>query len=216
MSILHRAALAAGGLLATLVIAAAPASAAPSQQDTTWMVSAHQGNLAEIAAGKAAQQKGASEGVRSMGAELVNDHTALDKELTAAAQQLGVDLPQAPSQEQQTTLDQVMSQQGAAFDTAWISAQLAAHQTTKAEGQKEISQGQDPTVVNLAETAAPVIQRHLDGLMALSTGAPMTVPTGDGSTAQSPALLGAGLVVLGALAVAASAALVVRRRRTLS
>ena len=70
--------------------------------------------------------------------------------------------------------------------------------------------------MNLAKTAAPVIQRHLDGLMALSKGAPMTVPTGDGSTAQSPALLGTGLVALGALAVAASAALVVRRRRTLS
>ena len=144
MSILHRAALAAGGLLASLIIAAAPASAAPSQQDTTWMASAHQGNLAEIAAGKAAQQKGTTEGVRSMGTELVNDHTALDKELTTAAQQLGVDLPQGPSQEQQSTLNQVMSQQGAAFDTAWISSSSPPTRRRRPRGRRRSPRGRTP------------------------------------------------------------------------
>jgi hypothetical protein len=100
-ALLRRATLGAATLIAAIALAASPALAQPSQQDTDWMIAAHQSNLAEIAAGTAAQSQATSDDVRQMGAMLIADHKKLDADLTAAAQQLSVDLPDAPTPEQQ-------------------------------------------------------------------------------------------------------------------
>lgn len=84
------AAVGAFALSAAMLLGATPALAAPSDQDEAWMVAAHQSNLAEIAAGTAAQENGVSDHVREMGAMLIADHQALDADLSAAAQQFGV------------------------------------------------------------------------------------------------------------------------------
>ena len=122
---------------------------------------AHQSNLAEIAAGTAAQNEASSEDVRRLGAMFIEMPTALDADLTAAAQQLGVSLPAAPSPEQQAQLNSVTANDGAAFDTAWIAQQLGSHSTSDANSQRELAEGEDPAVLALTRAAALVIQQHL-------------------------------------------------------
>src|SRR4051794_13200305 len=78
--------------------------AAPSSQDIQWLVAAHQSNLAEIAAGTSAQSRATTDEVRRLGAMFVTMHTQLDTDLTAAAAQLGVQLPTTPNSAQQQTL----------------------------------------------------------------------------------------------------------------
>lgn len=211
MSLLRRAVLGAGTLLAAGALVVSPASAAPSEQDTAWMVAAHQGNLAEIAAGTAAQEQGAGDEVRQMGATLITDHQALDADLTQAAEQLGVDLPDAPSPQQQATLEQVKAQQGEAFDTAWIASQIDGHRMTIAATQQEIAAGADATVVALAQAATPVVQGHLDHLLQMADehGVPTTVPSG---VAEPVPPLGRALIGVGLLAIAASVVALVARR----
>ena len=58
------------------------------------MKAAHQSNLAEIAAGEAAQQSATTDDVTSLGAMFIQMHTQLDDSLKAAAQQLDVELPE--------------------------------------------------------------------------------------------------------------------------
>ena len=166
---------------------ASGALAAPTDQDTAWMAAAHQSNLAEIAAGQAAVAQGTSADVTSLGQMFIDMHTQLDTELTAAAQQLGVTLPDAPTPSQQQTLERVKAETGPAFDTAWIASQIASHQTTLAATQTEISTGSDPTVVALATKSAPVVQQHLTALQeaAAAAGVPTQVPTGDGGLLES-------------------------------
>lgn len=176
------------------------------------MVAAHQSNLAEIAAGTAAQDQATTAEVREMGATLIADHEALDAGLVALAEELGVDLPDQPSPEQEAALTEVREQQGEAFDTAWIATQIEGHRMSLAAGQEEIANGSDEDVIALAEAAAPVIQRHLDHLLTMSGGAPGAVPGGiapDGTTDS----LGLAAVVLGAVVLAGAAAVVVRRRQ---
>jgi putative membrane protein len=209
MSIVRRAVLGAITVLTAVLLAAAPASAAPSEQDVGWMVSSHQGNLAEIAAGNAAREHGTTEAVQSMGLVLVEEHQTLDAELTAAAEQLGVELPGDPSPEQQAALEAVMAHRGESFDAAWIASQIEGHRITLAAGQEEVASGSDPTVIALAEEAAPIVQGHLDHLLEMSGGTPGSVPSGLGAD-TSPAPLGVVLVGMGAVAVAASL-LVLRR-----
>ncbi|MBL7261169.1 DUF4142 domain-containing protein [Paractinoplanes lichenicola] len=90
--------IAATGLLA---LPGTTALAAPSDQDASYLKAAHQSNLAEIAGGKIAQQKGTSEQVKNLGARFIADHTKLDTALRQTAEGLGVELPSAPNSEQQ-------------------------------------------------------------------------------------------------------------------
>ncbi|MGC5075808.1 DUF4142 domain-containing protein [Agrococcus sp. DT81.2] len=212
MKLVRRASLGAGALLAAFFLVVPAASAQVSDQDTTWMQAAHQSNLAEIAAGTSAQERGASDAVREMGAQLVTDHQTLDANLTAAATELGVELPAEPTPEQQAALQQVEANTGEAYDTAWIASQIDGHRASLAATDQEIASGSDAAVIALAQAARPVIQGHLDHLMQMDAGAPGSVPTGltpDGSQAA----IGASLTVAGALAVAMALLLLARRGR---
>jgi putative membrane protein len=218
MRMLSRLVLVPAAVLGTVALTASPALAAPSDQDVTWMQAAHQSNLSEIAAGNAAQQQATTPEVKELGAMFVQHHTELDTALTQAAQQLGVQLPGEPSPEQQQQLAAVQSQQGMAFDTAWIAQQIGGHVTAKAATQTELQSGSDPAVLKLARTTAPVVERHLAELRtaAAKYGVPTSVNGGTGGQAADDgrSALGWGIAGIGALAVVAGAAGLVRRRAT--
>ncbi len=202
--------------LGAVVLNAAPASAAPSDQDVTWMQAAHQSNLTEIAAGQAAQQMATDERVRQLGQMFIQMHTELDGQLTAAAQQLGVELPAEPSATQQQQLAAVSRNSGPAFDRAWISQQLGSHQSTLAAGQRQLQNGSDPTALQLAQASAPVVQQHLDELRALAGqyGLPTSVDAGTGGQAADDGTqaLGWGIAGVGGAALLAGTVTLVRRR----
>jgi putative membrane protein len=216
MRVLARLALVPAAALGVLAVGAAPALAAPSSQDTTWMAAAHQSNLAEIAAGNAAQQSATSPQVKQLGAMFVQMHTQLDQQLTQAAQQLGTQLPSAPTAAQQQQLAAVQQKSGSAFDTAWVSQQIGSHTTTLAATQRELSAGSDATVLGLARAATPVVQQHLTQLRTTAgqLGIPSSVPGGTGGqVADSSAVaIGWALAGTGALVVLAGGLLMRRRR----
>jgi putative membrane protein len=215
MSALRRTLAVFAAAAGALVLAAGTATAAPSQQDQEWMVFAHQSNLAEIAAGKAAVQQATTDQVREHGQMLIDDHTRLDSDLTAAADQFGVDLPSEPTEEQQQILASVTAKSGEAFDTAWVEAQITSHRQTLAAGERELAQGSEQAAKDLAGAAAPVVQKHLDALLATAQdmGVPTGVPAGTGGQAasSSPALA-VTLVGAGVLAVLLAGVVLVRRR----
>jgi putative membrane protein len=219
MSFARRAALSLGVALAaalTLPAAAATAApaAAPSAQDRQWMVAAHQSNLTEIAAGKAAQQKATTAKVRDLGAMFISDHTTLDAQLRAAAKSLGVSLPSAPDAQQRASLAAVSAKSGSAFDAAWIAAQITGHRRALSATDTEISGGSDAAVLKLARAARPVIAKHYSELTSGGTGSPTAVGAGTGGQAATdgtaPGLALTGAAVL--LAAAAGGLLVTRRR----
>jgi len=201
---------------ATVGLFSGIAAAAPSGQDRTFLVAAHQSNLTEIAAGKAALQKSSNGVVRRHGQLFIRDHTRLDADLRKVADDLDVDLPSQPSAAQRATLASVSAKSGSAFDAAWLSSQLAGHRQAKAAGQRELAQGSDARVKQLATAAAPVIQMHLD-MLEQATGSVGGVAAGSGGQAATrPAArtaLGTTLLALGGL-LAAGAVVLTRRRRT--
>ena len=204
--------------LGAVLFSASPAAAAPSDQDVTWMQAAHQSNLTEIAAGNAAQQSATTPEVRELGAMFVQMHSQLDQQLTQAAQQLGVELPGEPSAEQQRQLAAVQQNSGQAFDTAWIAQQIASHSTSLAATQRELQNGSDPTVLELARTAAPAVEQHLASLreVAQQYGVPTSVPGGTGGQAATGGLGTAAwaLTGVGVLALVVGTVGLVRRRTT--
>src|SRR4051794_2245345 len=183
MSIRRLASLAlAGAGLAVAAVATVPGTAtaaAPSTQDRAFLVAAHQGNLAEIAAGRAALRKATTAAVREHGQVFITDHTRLDANLTKVAAALDVSLPDAPSAAQQAELAAVSAHSGAAFDQAWTDQQLAAHRATLQLGNTELAKGSDPQVKGLASASAPVVRSHL-AMLEQTGGAPSGVNAGTG------------------------------------
>ena len=169
--------------------ASARAEVKVSEQDEQFLRQAHQGNLAEIAAGKVAQAKGTAEDVHSIGATLVTDHTKLDAAVKQTASSLQVSLPSKPTSQDQAMLERVAALSGSAFDRAWVAAMIKGHRAALELGKQELRAGTSPEVKALAESSAPVIQRHLSLLLAAqkTVGKPHTLATGDGVLARSQA-----------------------------
>ncbi|MFF1560850.1 DUF4142 domain-containing protein [Streptomyces sp. NPDC058279] len=147
------------GMCAPAALAAVPVG----DQDTNFVRSAHQGNLAEIAAGQDAQKSAMTPCVKAVGARLVTDHQKLDRDLKALAVKSKTVLPAAPTVEQQQALRGVTEKAGTAgYDAAWLKNQEAAHTQTLALIDTQIRSGTDAAVTNAAKKARPVVALHLD------------------------------------------------------
>jgi putative membrane protein len=207
---------AAVALGATAAVVLLPVSAGAqqevSEQDRAFLVAAHQSNLAEIAAGEAAQQQATTDMVRQHGARFIADHTRLDADLTAVAGELAVELPDAPTAEQQAQLDQVKAQPGAAFDSAWTAQQITAHELSAANGEKELAEGTNDRVKALASAAAPVIASHLAMLQDGSMPGHSAAGTGGQAASGFNPLVAAGLLGLGLTVVLVTAIGLARTR----
>ncbi|MDM4720058.1 DUF4142 domain-containing protein [Micromonospora sp. WMMA1363] len=180
------------GLLAALVLvgiapaAAAQAAVQPSQQDSQYLQAIHQVNLFEITTGELAQQKGQNQQVKNLGQMFVTDHTQLDQSVQEVATQLGVELPSAPTTDQQDVIDQLNNASGAEFDRLWVTSELSGHVQAIQATQTEISQGSDQTVIQLAQTALPILQTHYDELVQLANELGIPVPQATGTGTASP------------------------------
>ncbi|MFI6922808.1 DUF4142 domain-containing protein [Nonomuraea spiralis] len=125
------------------------------------------GNLAEIAAGKAALRRSHDKDVREIAWGLIRDHRKLDARLREVAQRLRVDLPDAPAAEQRDDLDAVLARRsGHRFDRAWLRLQADAHEQTLTLIRRELRHGHSGWVRDLARDGAPVVRHHLDEVRA--------------------------------------------------
>src|SRR4051794_10809091 len=155
---------------AALLALPAPAAAAPSDQDAAYLRAAHQGNLAEIAGGRLAEQKAHGPAVRRLGARFVADHTRMDAAVRDAAAALGVDLPAVPNPVQQALAEQYRAASPPEFDALFISTQLTAHTEALQMAQAELTAGADPRATQVAKDAAPIITAHHELLAAAGNG----------------------------------------------
>ncbi|MGW4407713.1 DUF4142 domain-containing protein [Nonomuraea sp. NPDC004702] len=138
--------------------------AQPSEQDRTWMATIHQGNLAEIEAGRLAEKKGATDQIKSIGRMLVDDHTQFDKKVTETASQLAIQLPAAPTSAQAAMAKRLQDAKGKEFDKEFVVGMVKAHKSAIEATKEEISKGSSPAVVALAKSASPTLQEHLKAL----------------------------------------------------
>ncbi|TMR23845.1 DUF4142 domain-containing protein [Nonomuraea turkmeniaca] len=133
----------------------------PSEQDVAWLRTIHQGDIAEIQAGRLAQGKGSTKRIKAIGRMLVQDHTKFDVKVSQVATQLGVQLPRSISAHQREEILQLRDAVGRDFDQEFIATMTNEHLAAIAATKKEISGGSSQPVVALAKAAAPTLEQHL-------------------------------------------------------
>lgn len=198
-------------ILAAMAVAVAGGGAARAQTDTisdqdkTFLKGQQETNIAEVALGKVAMERATSEKVRALASTLHSDHQKVSELNRALSSKLGLPIPEQPSAEQQATAEKVKSQSGAAFDAAYVAAQVEGHTKSISKAQQEIASGSHPEVKAFATEYLPKAQMHLQHSQAAqaelasaeSSTAPGLPRTGTGSAplvAMGAALASLGLV----------------------
>jgi putative membrane protein len=150
-----------------VLLASALGGWAADRGSQKFITEAIQGNLAEIEVGKLAQEKGQSEGVRSFGSHLVQDHTAANQKATSLASSMGVTPPTEPTSKQKTLHARLSKLSGESFDREFAKAMVNDHKNDIREFEKEAKRKNDPAA-DFANETLPTLRKHLEMAQALT------------------------------------------------
>ncbi len=128
--------------------------------DKEFVMRAAQGGMTEVELGKLAGDKAASSQVKDFGARMVKDHTAANDELKGLADKKGFALSPALDSRHQAQVDRLSKLSGPAFDKAYVTNQVRAHESTMALFQEEAKSGQDPDLKAFASRTLPTLKDH--------------------------------------------------------
>jgi len=151
-------------LPAPLMLIIASTAAFAAAPDASFYKTLAQGGIAEVEAGKLAQQKGADPKVKDFGAMMVKDHSAANEQLKALAAGKGIDLPGSSSTSQMAAKAKLEVLSGGTFDKSYVEDQVKAHRETVELLKKEIATGQDPDAKAFAQKVLPTVESHLHAI----------------------------------------------------
>ncbi|MDE1164569.1 MAG: DUF4142 domain-containing protein [Pseudomonas sp.] len=155
--------LAVAGLIASGLAGQAFAATSNDFVDT-----AAAGGIAEVEAGKLAQEKSASADIKAFASEMVKDHTAANHELTALAKKLDLQVPDDAALTAKAK-KMILEMRDESFDKAYTNNQVKAHEDTVALFKKEADTSDNPELKAWAAKTLPKIEHHLDQAKALQT-----------------------------------------------
>ena len=132
----------------------------PASSDATFMGTAAMDGLAEVEHGRLATQNASAPDVKQFGQRMVDDHSKAGDELKALASKKAVSLPTELDQKHRAMHDRLAKLKGAAFDKAYMTHMVTAHQQAVALFQKESKGGSDTDVKAWAAKTLPTLQEH--------------------------------------------------------
>lgn len=124
------------------------------------------GDLYEITAAEIALRRSASEDVRTIAREMIEDHTTSRHQLQAAlesSEARGVaPPPRTLDSRRQTMVKHLEEAPDDAFDSTYVDQQVLAHEETATLMRSYRDGGDNPQLQSYAAGTAPVVERHLD------------------------------------------------------
>lgn len=171
MSKMLFAALLASGMAVASVPADAQTATTATKEDQTFLTKAIEGNLAEIAMGKLAQEKAQSQEVKDFGAMLVKDHTDANTKAMDLAKQINLTAPTQPTKKQMQDHDRLSKLNGAQFDREFTLHMVSDHKEDIADFTKQSKMKAGDPTVSFASESLPVLQKHLQTVETIEKGA---------------------------------------------
>ena len=137
-------------------------------------------NLLEVRLGQIAHLKAANVSVREFGQQMVNEHSAMQKQWMGAAKNNRLTFKADLSSTQLQQFESLNKMTGAEFDRAYMDAMIQNHRANLSTFQAERSASHSSDVRQLIEAGLPALQQHLT--LAQQLGAQVGVTT----TASGP------------------------------
>jgi putative membrane protein len=129
----------------------------------------HETDQTEIEVGRMAAKKGSTQDIRDFGKALEQDHSAADREVTALARKLSVELspPAKPSSELEkkqnhdgAVKEMLANVSGNTFDRDFLEAMQKDHESDIAKLTEAMNSTSDPRIKNLIAQLLPNLKHH--------------------------------------------------------
>lgn len=125
-------------------------------------------DLYEIEAGRIAQARATSEGVREAGGRMVKDHIASSQKLREKTAAGHLTIPASLDSRHAGLIEELRETPADQFDRIWLDQQKAAHKEAVAAMRHYRKEGDDPGLRRFAGEALPIIESHLAHVEMLS------------------------------------------------
>lgn len=157
--------------LCCLPVMAQKKAAGAGMTDQQFVNFAAQTDMVEANLGQLAQTNASSQDVKDYAQTLTTDHTQDMGNLATAAQQANLTVPNAiDTMNNKAMIGPFQKLKGKAFDRKYIAEMIAGHTKAIAIYKKEATAASNPQIQQYAQTALPVLQKHLDAAKALMKG----------------------------------------------
>jgi putative membrane protein len=153
----------------------APGETGQQMVDKQFVRTAAQGNVAEIKLATLALQKG-SPNVKAFAQMIIDDHTAMNKDMGNVADSLGVMLPKKLSKDDQAEYDKLNGLSGKDFDTEYILYTAKAHRQDLHDFRMEAAVASDPDLETEVMKASTTMRNHMQAIAKLATDEGVTLP----------------------------------------
>ena len=132
-----------------------------------FLTKAIEGNYAETALGKLAQQQATNEQVKTYGKMLETDHSAANTKATDVARSLGLTPPAETSKKNQQMYDQMAKLKGQQFDQQFAKHMVDDHKKDVRDYEKQTT-SKNSAVATYAKETLPTLRKHLDDATSLN------------------------------------------------
>ncbi|MDH0748191.1 DUF4142 domain-containing protein [Pseudomonas sp. GD03842] len=152
----------------SLLVGLSAQGAFAAQDNDDFVEDASAKGVAEVEAGKLAQEKGTAADVKSFADMMVKDHTAANAKLKSIA-----DAKKLEVSDSAELLDKAKSmilelRSAKSFDQAYANNQVKAHEATIELFEKEATDGKDAELRAFAQETLPKLKAHLEQAKALA------------------------------------------------
>jgi len=137
------------------------------EESADFFVKAADGGMAEVAAGKLAQEKSTNAKVKEFAGMMVNDHTGANAGLKELAMKKNVTLPDTISNDHQKAAADMSKKTGKDFDKAYMDMQVKDHEKTVDLFEKGSKNVKDTELKGFIDNTLPKLKSHLEAARAL-------------------------------------------------
>jgi putative membrane protein len=138
-----------------------PAVTAKTISDQTFVREASAAGLAEVRDARKALQMAKRDEVRQAAQQILTDHEAANARLTALAGQKNLPVATAPAPSP--------AAKGGDFDSAYVAAQIEAHEKAIALFKGQVQNGRDNDLRAFAAETLPTLEKHLAMMRGLAS-----------------------------------------------
>jgi putative membrane protein len=138
----------------------APGQTGQQMMDRQFVRAATETSIGDIRISELAVEKG-SPGIKDLAQKMIADHTAINKDMGAVADSMGVILPRKMSREQQGEYDKLKGLSGKDFDTEYVNYMDRAHFKDLHSFHSEASAASEPALQEEVVKALRTMHDHL-------------------------------------------------------
>lgn len=144
-------------------------SAATANSVEGYVGNAAMSDMYERESSQLALTRGQSAGVKAFAKQMIADHTATSAKVKSiiAGDKLAVTAPMALDARRKGFIDNLNAASGAAFDKAYVTQQVAAHEEALTLHRSYVDDGDNAKLKAFAAETAPKVQMHLEMIQKL-------------------------------------------------